>query len=233
MVSGLLYGQSNILLISLHDKDTIDHRHPVFNWYYSPGPQGRDDIRYVFILTELKKGQSAESGITVNRALFRINGVQGFQLVYPYDAPELEYGKRYGWQLQKTVNGVITDKSEAWEFILYKPVKEPYKYVTLSSAPDATMYEAVNGKLFFVFKERYNLSDAKFYVYDSENKRTSAKLSNDLSDKRQQGDNSSFDLVRTGRNFFELDVRGASAGKYKLLVVNAKGDKYQLNFFVK
>lgn len=228
----LAKGQNNILLISVHDKDTIDHKYPVFNWYYTPEHEGRDIIRYNFTLVELKKNQSAEAGVTVNQPLLRIIGVQGFQLVYPYDAPELEYNKRYGWQLQKTRNNVIVEKSEAWEFILYKPTKKPYKYATLSTIPDATIYETDEGKLFFKLNERYNSTDVKFYIYDKQNKVTQAKLKDDVNVEQSQSADTP-NLVKTGSNFFELDVRSLSSGAYKLIVVNAKEQQYQLNFLVK
>lgn len=232
ILSGLSYGQTGILLVSLPDKDTIDHKHPVFNWYYAPTPQGRDVIRYNYVLTELKKNQSALSGVTVNQPLMRINGVAGFQFVYPYDAPELEFGKRYGWQLEKTVNNVIVEKSEAWEFILYKPIVEPYKYVTLSTQPDATQYEATGGKLFFTLKERYNTTGTKCYIYDSRNKVTQARIAEDTEDATLQSTDEVV-VSKTGSNFYELDVRSLALGNYRLLVVNAKGQKYQLNFLIK
>ncbi len=231
IVSGLAYGQTGILLVSLPDKDTIDHKHPVFNWYYAPTPQGRDVIRYNFVLTELKKNQSALSGVTVNQPLMRINGVDGFQLVYPYDAPELEFGKRYGWQLEKTVNNVIVEKSEAWEFILYKPIVEPYKYVTLSTQPDATQYEATGGKLYFTLKERYKPTGVNCYIYDSANKISKARIGEDVEHASVKSTDEVV-LTKTGSNFYELDVRSLAQGNYKLLVVNTKGQKYQLNFLI-
>ena len=232
ILSRFSYGQTGILLVSLPDKDTIDHKHPVFNWYYAPVPEGRDVIRYNYVLTALNKNQSALSGVTVNTPLLRINGVQGFQLVYPYDAPELEFGKRYGWQLEKTVNNVIVEKSEAWEFILYKPITEPYKYVTLSTQPDATQYEATGGKLFFTLKERYNPAGTKCYIYDSSNKVTQASIAEDSEDASAHSTDQVV-VTQTGSNFYELDVRSLAQGNYKLLVTNAKGQKYQLNFFIK
>ncbi|MCO5259957.1 MAG: hypothetical protein M9916_07425 [Crocinitomicaceae bacterium] len=230
-ISFLARSQNNVFLVSLPDKDTIDHKYPVFNWYYTQQNQGRDDIRYNYVLVELKKNQSATSGVTVNQPKLRINGVQGFQLVYPYDAPELEYNKRYGWQLEKTFNGIIVEKSEAWEFILYKPIKEPYKYATLNVTPDATVYETSEGKLFFKLDERYKSTGTKFYIYDSKNTSTQATLyddNNSQEDKKQV-----VQVVKTGANFFELDVRNLSTGSYKLIVVNTKGMNYQLNFLVK
>lgn len=221
--------QSSLFLVSLADKDTIDHKYPVFNWYYTTINEGRDMIRYNYTLVELKKNQSATAGVTVNQPKLRINGVQGFQLVYPYDAPELEYNKRYGWQIEKTVNNVIVEKSEAWEFILYKPIKEPYKYATLNTTPDATVYETSEGRLFFKLDERYKSSGTKFYIYDEKQNSTEARLFDDTSENR----NDVIRVTKTGANFFELDVRNLAQGYYKLVAVNVKGINYQLNFLVK
>lgn len=228
MASGFSYGQSNIMLISLHDKDTIDHRYPVFNWYYTSLPEGRDIIQYHFILTELKKNQSAEAGVTVNQPLLRINGVQGFQLVYPYDAPELEYGKRYGWQLQKTVNGVIVDKSEAWEFILYRKTEIPMKYAVLNTDYSATIYEVNDGGFFFKLHSRYKTSgNLKYLILNDKSEKVQVRLGED----EKLGENE--DLEKTGRDFYFLNTKTLSSGTYTLEVKDQKGNKYNTRFRVK
>lgn len=221
-------GQNNILLISIHDKDTIDHKYPVFNWYYTPEPEGRDIIKYNFILVELKKNQSAESGVTVNQPLLRINGVQGFQLTYPYDAPELEYNKRYGWQLQKTRNNVVVEKSEAWEFILYRTVEVPMKYAVLNTDYSATTYE-VNGQgFFFKLNSRYKMDGAlNFKIVNERHQVVKTQLGEDQKLVEQE------ELEKTGRNYYYLKTSSLSSGTYTLEVKDQKGNKYNTRFRIK
>lgn len=222
------FSQNNIFLVSLPDKDTIDHKHPVFNWYYTPTPEGRDIIKYNFVLTELKKNQSAQAGVTVNQPLLRINGVQGFQFAYPFDAPELEYNRRYGWQLEKTVNNVIVEKSEAWEFILYKPIEIPMKYAILTTDFNATTYEANLEGFFFKLHSRYKTSGKLNYTILNEK---SEKVQVSLGEDEKLGEDQN--MEKTGRDFYFLKTNMLSSGTYTLIVKDQKGNKFNTRFRVK
>lgn len=227
-VSFIANSQNSLFLVSLADKDTIDHKYPVFNWYYTSMKEGRDVIRYNYTLVELKNNQSATAGVTVNQPKLRINGVQGFQLVYPYDAPELEYNKRYGWQLEKTVNNVIVEKSEAWEFILYRKTEIPMKYAILNTDYSATTYE-VNGKgFFFKLHSRYKMNGPLDYsVWNDKHQRVEANLGEDeKADKEEE-------LEKTGRDFYFLKTHTLPSGTYTLEVKDQKGNKYNTRFCVK
>lgn len=225
---GNAFGQTNIMLISLPDKDTIDYRYPVFNWYYTTAPEGRDNIKYNYVLTELHTNQSALTGVTVNQPLLRINGIQGFQFVYPFDAPELQYGKRYGWQLEKTVNNIITEKSEAWEFTLYKKIVIPMKYAVLNSDYNATTYEVSGDGFFFKVQSRYRSAIRLNYRVlndKSENMQVSLGKDEKLSEDEE--------LEKTGEDFYFLKTDQYPAGTYTLLVKDQKGNEYNTRFRVK
>lgn len=225
MCYGFSYGQSNIMLISLPDKDTIDYRYPVFNWYYTSAPDGRENIKYNFVLTELHTGQSALTGVTVNQPLLRINGVQGFQLVYPFDAPELQFGKRYGWQLEKTVNNIITEKSEAWEFILYKIVVIPAKYAVLNSDYNSTIYQVEGNGFYFKMSDRYK-SNA---IPNCKVLNEAAQLMNvQFGEYQKLGTND--ELEKAGREFHYLRTDIYPAGIYTLIVKDPKGNEYNTRF---
>ena len=225
MCCGFSYGQSNIMLISLPDKDTIDYRYPVFNWYYTSAPEGRDNIKYNYVLTELNTNQSALTGVTVNQPLLRINGVQGFQLVYPFDAPELQYGKRYGWQLEKTLNGIIVEKSEAWEFILHKQVVIPAKYAILNSDYNGTVYEVEGDGFFFKMNGRYKTNgEPQCIVINDKAEFMSAQLGVD------QKFGADDELEKSGRQFHYLRTDIYPSGTYTLIVTDVKGNEYNTKF---
>lgn len=228
MCCGVSYSQTNIMLISLPDKDTIDYRYPVFNWYYTSAPDGRESIKYNFVLTELHTGQSALTGVTVNQPLLRINDVQGFQLVYPFDAHELKLGKRYGWQLEKTVNNIITEKSEAWEFTLYKKIVIPMKYAVLNSDYSATTYEVSGDGFFFKVQSRYR-SAIKLHYKVLNDKSEIMQVSLGKDEKLDENE----ELEKTGEGFYFLKTDQYPAGTYTLLVKDQKGNEYNTRFRVK
>lgn len=225
MCCSFSYGQSNIMLISLPDKDTIDYRYPVFNWHYTSAPDGRDNIKYNYVLTELQTNQSALTGVTVNQPVLRINGIQGFQFVYPFDAPELQYGKRYGWQLEKTLNGIIVEKSEAWEFILYKVVIVPPKYAVLNSAYNATIYQVEGEGFYFKMNERYKSNGKPDCKVLNEN---SQSMEVQLGEDRKYGANE--ELEKAGREFNYLRTDIYPVGTYTLIVRDKKGNEYNTRF---
>ncbi|WP_343748193.1 hypothetical protein [Fluviicola sp.] len=228
MCFGSAFGQSNIVLISLDDKDTIDYRYPVFNWYYVSAPDGRDDVRYNYVLTKLETNQSALTGVTVNQPLLRINNVQGFQLVYPFDAPELQYGKRYGWQLEKTVNNIIVEKSEAWEFTLYKEIVLPMKYAYLNSSYNATIYEVEGDGFYFKTDGRYRISgNPKCRVLNE----SAEDMDVEFGEDQKLG--AEDEPEKTGLGFHYLLTNMYPAGIYTLIVKDQKGNEYNTRFRVK
>ena len=109
---------SFLTLVNPVDKDTIETYNPVLIWNHSESfnilQQGE---YYRMIVAEIKQDQNAEAAINVNNPLLQQNFLSKHDLLYPFDAPKLLAGGRYAWQVQKVVNGVITNKTEAWEFI--------------------------------------------------------------------------------------------------------------------
>jgi hypothetical protein len=226
------WGQENTTLITPYDKDTIDTHNPLLAWFYMDGPSTNSHSSYRIIIVELQPEQSAEAGVIVNSPLVKMDRIQGTQLFYPYDAPELIPGHRYGWQIQRVQDNVLIDKSEAWEFILRLPEEPNYvKYVSLKTKGDATNYEAVGGKIFFKMEEKYQSQDLDFFIYD-ENMEI---INQDIKDDSEEGETSGqMNVKNNGSNFYELDLGGmAKAGTYTLVLLDARKRKYKLKFFVR
>ncbi|MFT5779191.1 MAG: hypothetical protein ACI837_002148 [Crocinitomicaceae bacterium] len=224
--------QDNIMLIAPYDKDTIETQNPLLNWMYMDGLAAANG-RYFYrlILVDLKTEQSAEAGIIVNSPMIKMDGLQGSQMFYPYDAPELEAGHRYGWQIHKISNNVIIDKSEAWEFTLPLPIEPKPNYYRMKRKNDGNQYQTVNGTLYFHFEERYSDDDLEFYLYDKNNNVINADIVFDEEDGEKAGE---INVKRTGSNYYELELGDyALSGTYKLIVLDAKKQKYELKFNVK
>lgn len=221
-------GQTPISLIQPYDKDTIETIYPVFSWHYVEDPTLRFEVKYSFTLVELNEDQSAQAGITVNTPLLHLQDVSGFQFSYPFDAPQLEYNQRYGWQVQRRVNGVVTSESEAWEFILYKDIDVPIKYAVLNTDYSATLYEANKKGFYFKLNTRYNSNGGlRFKVLNDK----AEKVSYQLGEDKKLGENE--ELEKTGRNFFFLKTNLYPTGIYTLVVNDQKGNEYNTRFRIK
>ena len=227
-----VFSQQSISLITPSDKDSIETKHPLLSWFYLDGLKPGDRGSYYRILiTDLKEEQSAEAGIVVNRPIVKMDRLKSTQLFYPYDAPELEEGHRYGWQIQKIQNNIMIDKSEAWEFIIPLPEIPRACYHRMNVKPNGKLCDAVDGKLLFYFKESYGGKNLNFYLYNAQG---------DLIDEdvtcnpQSREEDQKVNVKRTGSNYYEIDLGlTAPLGIYQLIVKDAKGQKYHLRFNLK
>lgn len=222
------FGQGNINLVLPQDTDTIETKNPLLNWTYLSAVATSNRNYYTITIVELEDNQSAAAGILVNPPLVYIEKVPGTQLFYPYDAPELEEGHRYGWQLHRVSNDVIVDQSEAWEFILPLPPVVKPQYIRPKTKADATVYNTQEGILFFYFKDQYSSGDLNFRIYDSVGDIVSLDaILNPSSDEEEQEKN----FQETGNNHYQLDIgKVVGAGNYKLVIFDSKDQKYFIKF---
>lgn len=228
IISNFGYGQTSITLITPYDKDTIETVYPMFSWHYMDLPEPRSDIEYSFMLVKLKEEQSASAGLIVNTPLVHINGISGFHFSYPFDAPELKYNNRYGWKIQKKVNGVVVSESESWEFILYKEIKIPQKYALLNMSYSSTVYEVDDKGFFFKLNNRYRgKTPLNFVVLNEKSERMPVRLGDD--EKLVED----FTTEGTGRDFYFLVTDGYPVGTYTLKTRDVKGNEYNTRFKVK
>ena len=221
-------GQDAITLIQPYDKDTIETIYPVFTWYATDFSGERDDIRYVFTLVELNNDQSAHAGLLINTPLIQIGNIQGYQFSYPFDAPELKYNHRYGWRLQKQVNGAIVNESESWEFILYKEIIVPKKYVVLNTDFTSFIYDVNREGLYFKLKSRYKSNGTLNYKVLNDN---SEIMRSELGDDEKLGQDD--ELEKTGQDFYFLKTDIYPEGTYTLIVKDQKGNTYNTRFRIK
>ena len=225
------FGQGSISPLTPYDADTIETKNPLIGWFImgNPAADGREWFRLVVV--ELKEGQSPEAGVTVNTPLLKLDHVQGSQVFYPYDAPELVEGHHYGWQVYKLVNTVVVEKSEAWEFILALPEPPVYnKYAMLRKKHDGTSYVAQGGKIFFRMDESYASETVRVFVYDDRMNELKKQVKDDSETGEHSGE---FAVKSKGSNFYELDLGNMpKAGVYQLHVYDAKDQRYVLKFTV-
>jgi hypothetical protein len=223
-----LVAQDAISLIQPYNKDTIETVYPLFSWYAADFSNKRLDVQYIYTLVELKKNQSANAGLIVNKPILKIDDIQGFQLSYPFDATDLKFNQRYGWRIQKKINGSIVLESDAWEFILFKKIDIPMKYAVLSSYPTSTVYAANNKGFYFKLKSRYNLNSD--FIIKVKNDR-SEEVEVEMGEDQKLGKDER--LERTGDDFHFLKTENYPQGIYTLTVKDPKNNFYTTRFQIK
>jgi len=221
-----------LYLVSPTDKDTVETTKPLLIWAHSePFNILSQGEYYRMIVTEIKDKQSAEEAVTINTPLMAKSYLTTHSLQYPYDAKELKEGNHYAWQVQKLANGVITNKTEAWEFIVRKkPEDKEIKYVAMRQKIDASYYTAYNGKVYFKYIEEYgSLGDISAILKSDSGKEYPMEINKDENSK-----SSSTKIKTVGDNRFILDLNGENLkpGYYVLQIKNEKKELYYLKIYL-
>lgn len=221
-----------LYLVYPGDKDTIETKTPLLTWAHSePFSVLTQGEYYRMVVSEIKEKQGAEEAVTINNPIMVKTYLTMHSLQYPYDAKELIEGRQYAWQVQKLSNGIITNKTEAWEFVLrIKPEEKEIKYVALKQSVDAGYYIAYNGKIYFKFYEDYNSSGSiTAFIKDDKGKETPIKITKD--------DDSNATIQETkikvmGDNRFILDLNNSNykSGNYLMIIKNEKKETFYLKF---
>jgi hypothetical protein len=220
---------SFLLLVSPFDKDTIQTKNPLLLWSHSE-PFGviSSGEYYRIIVAEQKPDQTAESALNVNAPIYYKNNLRDHQVLYPFDGKELVSGNSYAWQVQKMTNGVITNKSEAWTFILDDKFKtQAILYAVLKNKPTSDCYPVKGDKLYFKFSEEYtSTTNLEFQIRDNSNN----LLKPEKIKNNKAGDTN---VKLNGDNRYEINLSAfkINEGFNLLEVTNEKKEVYFLKFY--
>lgn len=218
-----------LFLVNPEDKEGIETKNPVLLWMHSePFDVLTPNEEFKLVLVLLDKEQSAQSGISINPPIFYVNKVSVHNVQYPLDAPELISGERYGWQIQRVSNGIIIDRTEAWEFIIRSEEKVgDLAFVCLRKNMDSGYYPVVNDKIFFSFQEKYSSKNISCAVYGSTKAEEIVNPENVTYEHK-------INYKVHGYNEFEIDLEplNLKSGFYVLEVHNEKEEKFKLKFFI-
>jgi len=160
------------LLVSVYDRDTIDSSYPVFVWLpavlHTEWP-----IRYGIRITEVLSGQSPESSIQQNKAIYNQKTLNACYASYPLFAEKLISGKWYAWQITAH-SGTNYLHSEVWSFyyndktLRPRNLPTPHKsFAELHKQMLGNCYEMRNKELLFCKNARmqgvmrYKITNAK------------------------------------------------------------------------
>lgn len=220
---------NSLLLVYPNDKDTIEETNPILLWNHSePFNVLAPGCFYRLVLVEMKPDQFPEAALNSNPDFYIKNNLFSHQIPYPNEARKLEPGHTYAWQVQMIANGIVFEKSDAWQFTI-SPIQYPKenKYATLQKNLDAGYYTVENNKMFFKFEEEYAAGEISFVIYNSQRVPILPKV------KNEAYSGSEINIKKNGYNRFEinLDDLDIQPGFYTLEARNEKGGIYLLKFY--
>lgn len=227
--SGISFSQESILLNMPMDGDTIATKNPLLSWsLWGAIPTNSIRDYYQIIVVELQENQDASSGILMNSPLVRMDHLSQNQLFYPYDAPVLQEGKWYAWEVQKIMDNSLAFKSETYKFYIPILPNEKPLYYKLKHVHDGIIYNLQNGILYFEFDEPYALSELNFKFYNSKHIPISKNIIFNSEDGQYAQE---INVKKTGSNYYKMVVgSNLQPGVYELEVENSKKQKYVLKF---
>lgn len=212
-------------LISPADESVIETANPLLIW--SPplpldprGPQVYYDLK----LTEVLSGQNPIDAIQRNFPLFKQDGLTQVNVLYPANALPLQKGKHYAWQIQARTKDYFIGNTEVFVFSLPTTDKpnSPIVYGELKSKLDAGIYQAIDKRVYFNYREQYIANSVNFKIIDS--KGNDLRSHCDCEIRKQPGENQ-----------FLLDLNkcdGLNKGIYILEVYNDKNELEKLKFSI-
>lgn len=221
---------SFLSLVNPPDKDTIENPNPLLIWTHQESFNVIQQGEYFRILVcEINGDQNAEAALSVNSPILQQNFLSRHDVLYPNDATKLISGKKYGWQVQKVVNGVITNKTEAWQFSIKDSENYAKNFIEMTPKLNANPYEVLNHKLYFVFNEEYGIQakELEVSVIDSKGKEEHTIAKNSMDEKHLKDE---FKDITNNRYVLDLQELNLKNGVYVLKIRNKKNEEFLLKF---
>lgn len=160
-----LQPRTPLLLINPVDGDVFCNKHPQFIW--QPPVPLPANARFRFVLTAVKEKQDVAEAITFNPPLVNQSNIVGNSLFYPVNAPDLQEGQHYAWQVIVYLDKTILSRSEVWTFT--PRCSEERKdtttdsYRELKEVTDGNFYVA-NNYLRFSFVNPYAAGELNYSI---------------------------------------------------------------------
>lgn len=157
-----------LALLNPGHQDTICQKRPLLTW--QPPLPFHAGIRFRLLLTEKKSGDAVEN-LLMSTPLLLLDNISSTSINYPTSHPELREGHTYCWQVVAYEKGMITSKSEIWEFTVQcreaVPPMPNDSYRELKTMANGNYYIA-NGGIRFSFLNPYNVDKLQYAIYDIE-----------------------------------------------------------------
>lgn len=152
-------------LISPYNGEDITTTLPILIWK-PPFPLGTTPFEYTLRLVEVKENQDAIEALETNAPLVIKRGIFGTHLPYPGDAPKLEMGKIYAWQVAAKSGDFQLGITEIWIFkVAEKAIMRSNEVVNtyreLKLKPEGS-FNPAKQELRFVYDNRWGAPNLEY-----------------------------------------------------------------------
>jgi|GEM_PF-2378742 len=227
-----IFNYLNIMLISVHDGDTIQEKNPFFIWtpieanrVFSGDGDGSSAFTYSIRICQILPGQTKEIALLGNSPVFEKNDILISNQLYPVEASILEDNASYVWQVSAFKQGQLASKSDVWVFHYSdEKRKKNGQFVWMNSSVGQSFSTVSDGILCFAYNEMNSLKEGEMIVGEiyTEWGQKIVELKSLTIPKK------------SGANMIKINLCGENVllanGNYLLIIFDAKGQKYFLNF---
>lgn len=205
--------------------DTIEEVRPALTWMVTGALTGAEVKDTRLVLVPLPDKQRAQQALASERPFFAVDEPARV-LAYPAGMPDLQRGKCYAWQVERTQQGRVLDRSEGWSFCVRKnetPVA--MKYVRLEDLKPSFVYQVVDEWVYFRYEEAYKGEALTCWVERPDGRKYVTGPSKEMSETRAEVGSKS-----VGLNLFEIDLGPLQlgSGMYLFKVRNEKQRVFEL-----
>ena len=210
------------------DNETVEFPRPFFAWVPPAPLNGFNQLYYDWVLVEVGPTQSPADAIQQNIPVLTRQQLPVTSLQYPLSLPELDTTKTYAWRVTAKNNTAVVANSEVWTFRVSRFRQGIYETTTTGyfakpgKAEDAA-FVICTGVLRFEYVNEYNNNSVKLKLLDI----SSSQRREIILEEPAQ-------IIRTGQNFVQLDLRdqGGMVNKhlYLLEITDFKNNKQYLKF---
>ena len=212
----------------------VFHPGECFAFLWPEGWANRSDLS--FVLVAVNEGQRAEDAVLNNTPILQKEGIQTYYLLYPFDAPPLEYGN-YAWQIKNSNDNVLltTGFQIGSENLSGYEVSVPERvWMYTKEKTDGGCHIAFDRSLCIHVYEPYSVVDTqklRFCVYDSRWQILLKTSESGVITVPTQSLSTS-PYIKTGENWLtiSLDNTFVYYDYYYLEVWDGKGEKSYLRF---
>jgi hypothetical protein len=214
---------SSPLLSSPYNEEEIAITNPMLVWI-PPQPLLGITISYALRLVEVQQGQSPEQAMLQGPALLNLNGLTNINLNYPADAPCLQQGREYAWQVGASYEGYNLGTTDIWTFKIKKPVikeTDDAIYPVASKKSDAKFYVS-HGIFHFAYNNKNGEKNLTYTIQSIGENKERLKSLPDI-------------MLKPGMNKIDIDVKHNPGLKsecyYDLMVKDSKGQIFKILYY--
>lgn len=221
----VLQPMTPLLLADPFNKSTICSTRPDLIW--TPPMPLHPEMRFRVLLTEIKERQNAAEALSMNLPIVLTGNLTTNLLNFPPQAPSLQEGKTYAWQVVAYTGKTAVTQSEIWSFTVScnerKVDSISPSYAELLDAPNGNFYLA-DKIVRFSFNNPYGGGKLDYEIKDLSNPSKEIKKLPSVA-------------MQPGLNMISLDLSRhgglKNGGQYVLTVKNIGNHPLQMRFLFK